>query len=187
MRPSIGSAQTEFFNEIAKAEVAQVGPKESFRRRLSGRVSPGGAPSPNANKLLSVACGAFDVPISKSLRRSSEVSFEHLGTHALERASCVGRSWSHAQANCRPRRPLRVAPAGHRATGRQDGAHRPHRPHRPDPEVLSTWVEPLRQGLRELGYVEGQNFTIEFRWQEGKQERLPGLLAELIALAPMCS
>ena len=47
-----------------------------------------------------------------------------------------------------------------------------------------TWVEPFRQGLRELGYVEGQNFTIEFRWQEGKQERLPGLLAELIALAP---
>jgi putative ABC transport system substrate-binding protein len=54
----------------------------------------------------------------------------------------------------------------------------------PDPAVLRTWVEPLRQGLRELGYVEGQNFTIEFRWSEGKQERLPGLLAELIALAP---
>ena len=47
-----------------------------------------------------------------------------------------------------------------------------------------TWVEPFRQGLRELGYVEGQNFTIEFRWQEGKEERLPGLLAELIGLAP---
>jgi len=51
-------------------------------------------------------------------------------------------------------------------------------------DSLSTWVDPLRQGLRELGYVEGQNFTIEFRWQEGKQERLPGLLAELISLAP---
>ena len=51
-------------------------------------------------------------------------------------------------------------------------------------DSLRTWVEPLRQGLRELGYVEGQNFTIEFRWNEGKQERLPGLLAELIALAP---
>ena len=51
-------------------------------------------------------------------------------------------------------------------------------------DSLSTWVEPLRQGLRELGYVEGQNFTIEFRWTEGKQERLPGLLAELIAHAP---
>ncbi|NRF65802.1 ABC transporter substrate-binding protein [Aquincola sp. S2] len=54
----------------------------------------------------------------------------------------------------------------------------------PDPVVLSTWVEPLRQGLRDLGYVEGRNITIEFRWHEGKQERLPGLLAELIALAP---
>ena len=47
----------------------------------------------------------------------------------------------------------------------------------PDPAVLRTWVEPLRQGLRELGYVEGRNFTIEFRWTGGKQEqRLPGLL-----------
>jgi len=55
----------------------------------------------------------------------------------------------------------------------------------PDPAVLRAWVEPLRQGLRELGYVEGRNFTMEFRWSEGKQEeRLPGLLAELIALAP---
>lgn len=51
-------------------------------------------------------------------------------------------------------------------------------------DSLSTWVDPLRQGLRELGYVEGQNYAFEFRWQEGKQERLPGLLAELIALAP---
>jgi putative ABC transport system substrate-binding protein len=54
----------------------------------------------------------------------------------------------------------------------------------PDPAVLRAWVEPLRQGLRELGYVEGRNFSIEFRWSEGKQERLPGLIAELIALAP---
>ena len=54
----------------------------------------------------------------------------------------------------------------------------------PDLAVLRAWVEPLRQGLRELGYVEGQNFTIEFRWSEGKQERIPGMLAELIALAP---
>ena len=54
----------------------------------------------------------------------------------------------------------------------------------PDPAVLRTWVEPLRLGLRELGYVEGRNFSIEFRWSEGKPERLPGLIAELIALAP---
>ncbi|MCW5657523.1 MAG: ABC transporter substrate-binding protein [Burkholderiaceae bacterium] len=54
----------------------------------------------------------------------------------------------------------------------------------PDPVVLRTWVEPMRQGLRELGYVEGQHFTIDFRWSEGNQERLPGLLAELLALLP---
>jgi putative ABC transport system substrate-binding protein len=51
-------------------------------------------------------------------------------------------------------------------------------------DSLRTFVDPLRQGLRELGYVEGQNYTFEFRWAEGKQELFPGLLAELIALAP---
>jgi len=54
----------------------------------------------------------------------------------------------------------------------------------PDPAMLRTFVEPLRQGLRELGHVEGQNYAFEFRWADGKPERLPGLLAELIALAP---
>jgi len=54
----------------------------------------------------------------------------------------------------------------------------------PDPAMLRHFVEPLRQGLRELGHVEGQNYAFEFRWAEGKPERLPGLLAELIALAP---
>jgi hypothetical protein len=34
-------------------------------------------------------------------------------------------------------------------------------------------MEALRGGLRDLGYVEGQNFVIEFRWARGEYERLP--------------
>ena len=40
----------------------------------------------------------------------------------------------------------------------------------------------FKQGLRQLGHIEGQNTAIEFRSAEGKQERLTDLAAELIAL-----
>jgi putative ABC transport system substrate-binding protein len=43
-------------------------------------------------------------------------------------------------------------------------------------------VEALRKGLRDLGYVEGKNLTIEFRWAEGRHERLPQLAAQLVRL-----
>ncbi len=43
-------------------------------------------------------------------------------------------------------------------------------------------LEALRGGLRDLGYVEGRNIAIEFRWAEGKDERLPDLAAELVRL-----
>ena len=42
-------------------------------------------------------------------------------------------------------------------------------------------LESLRAGLREFGYVESTNIDIEFRWAEGRYDRLPQLVAELIA------
>jgi putative tryptophan/tyrosine transport system substrate-binding protein len=40
--------------------------------------------------------------------------------------------------------------------------------------------EGLRQGLRDLGYVDGRNVTLEWRWSEGRTDRLPALAAELV-------
>src|SRR5215813_9150699 len=43
-------------------------------------------------------------------------------------------------------------------------------------------VEAFRQGLRELGYVEGKNIIIEYRHTEGKTDRFSGIAAELVGL-----
>jgi putative ABC transport system substrate-binding protein len=51
---------------------------------------------------------------------------------------------------------------------------------RPDPE--NRFVATFRQGLREAGYVDGQNVRIEIRWAEGKPERFPALATELVTL-----
>ena len=51
-----------------------------------------------------------------------------------------------------------------------------------DPGGESARSEGIRLALRELGYIEGQNITIEYRYAEGKRDRMPELAAELVRL-----
>src|SRR5262249_47390147 len=51
-----------------------------------------------------------------------------------------------------------------------------------DPAGESTRSEAIRLALRELGYIEGQNIAIEYRYSEGKRERYPDLAAQLVRL-----
>ena len=50
------------------------------------------------------------------------------------------------------------------------------------PAVYPDAIEAFRQGLRDLGYVEGRNIAIEYRWAEGKPERMRELAEELVRL-----
>ena len=50
------------------------------------------------------------------------------------------------------------------------------------PAVLPPFFQAFRRGLRDLGWIEGQNITIEWRFAEGRYERLPDLAAELVRL-----
>ena len=50
------------------------------------------------------------------------------------------------------------------------------------PSIPGPNVEAFRQGLKDLGYVEGKNILIEFRYAEGKRDRVPSLVAELVQL-----
>ena len=52
--------------------------------------------------------------------------------------------------------------------------------HYGSPEAYVHVASAVRQGLRESGFIEGQNVAVEFRWADGQYERLPALASELV-------
>jgi len=52
------------------------------------------------------------------------------------------------------------------------------------PSLEANLVDAFREGLRQLGYVEGQNLVITYQWAEGQQERHAVLAQELVRLKP---
>ena len=53
---------------------------------------------------------------------------------------------------------------------------------KPTPVTPDRFEDAFRQSLRDLGYIEGKNILVEYRYAEGIEDRLPGLAAELVQL-----
>ena len=52
------------------------------------------------------------------------------------------------------------------------------------PDPVADRLRAFRQGLRDTGYIEGENVSIEYRFADGQNDRLPGLAAELVGRRP---
>src|SRR4051812_27468038 len=83
------------------------------------------------------------------------------------------------------RRKLLSALAAMAAWPKFASAQRPVMPvvgvlHSASPGPFATYIAAFRDGLNQIGYVEGRNVSIEYRWAEGRAERLSTLAAELV-------
>jgi putative tryptophan/tyrosine transport system substrate-binding protein len=50
------------------------------------------------------------------------------------------------------------------------------------PDEQTDAIAAFRQGLREVGFIDGQNVAIDYRWAEGRYDRLPALASDLVRL-----
>ena len=102
---------------------------------------------------------------SKSLSDNRKSAIENLKWLALSVIACV---FVAAAGVAEAQQSKRVPRIGYLAAATAD--------------AQTARTEAFRQGLRQLGYVEGKNITIEYRHAEGKPDRLPDLAAELVRL-----